>query len=71
MISIDPDFDGEIFRPAAVFIRKGGDLTLSFSMELSEDTPRDRWLIKVVDVMGNISYLRPESGPENEASREE
>lgn len=55
--SVDYDFDGTVFRPDEIFIRRGD--VLEIQTERIDDGTIGTILVRVVDVMGNVCYSSP------------
>ena len=58
--SIDYNFDGKVFRPKEIYLRRNGKLqtTSEKMIDALEAQHLDHIVIKIVDIMGNVSFQR-------------
>lgn len=56
--SIDYNFDGEVFRPKEIYLRRNGKLqtTSEKMVDALESRHLDRIVIKAVDLLGNVTF---------------
>ena len=71
--SVDPDYDGHIFRPGpgAAFYRDKKGLCTEMKLEIpADDTGQRKIAVRTVDILGNISCVILDGGEIFEKSRE-